>query len=180
MKKGYSLIEILVVIGVFAIIGIISTQAVSLSLRATKKNDSIVLVKQELDFVSENIERLLQTANTIIVPGCSNATVATVSVGFRDAGGNRADIACIDMPGNFYTADHDKRVASSSGESISYDKRMTSNNISISGCSLTCVNQGNENYITFIATASATGIQAVEGATVTSSRQIFVRSSYKE
>ena len=180
MKKGYSVVEILVVVGVFAVIGVIATQAISLSLRSTKKGDSIVLVKQELNFVSENIERLLQTANAIDVPGCIDASVATPSVGFMGAGGNRGDVACLDMTAGFYVVDNDKRVASSSAASISYTKRMTSSGINITNCSFTCTNQSNQNYIEFLISASAKGVDAAEGAAVTTSRKILVRSNYKK
>ena len=108
MKRGYSVIEILVVVGVFAILGVIATQSVNLSLKSSKKSESITLVKQELDYVANSIERNLQVANSIYCPSS-----ATPSVGFRDIRGKRGDYACIDMVTDFFVKDHDKRVASS-------------------------------------------------------------------
>lgn len=67
-RSGYSLIEILIVIGIFAVLSVVSTQAVLLSLRGAKKSESIVNVKEELDYASDIISRQLQSALTISKP----------------------------------------------------------------------------------------------------------------
>ncbi|KKQ74848.1 MAG: hypothetical protein US97_C0055G0001, partial [Microgenomates group bacterium GW2011_GWF1_38_5] len=48
MKRGYSVVEILVVVGIFAVMAVIATQSVSLSLKSSKKSDSTMLVRNEL------------------------------------------------------------------------------------------------------------------------------------
>jgi len=176
MKKGYSVIEILVVVGVFAVLAILATQSISLSLKSTKKGDSVVNVKQELDNASENVTRLLQTANEIYCPEPS----ATPSVGFRDHGGNRGDIACLDTDPYHFVGSADTRIASSSGESIRYNNRLTSPVVEITSCSFTCVTQNSQKYIDFSVSAFAKGISSAEGASVTTSRNILVKAAIRK
>jgi prepilin-type N-terminal cleavage/methylation domain-containing protein len=175
MKKGYSVIEILVVIGVFAILGVLATQSITLSLRSSKKGDSIVLVKQELDNAAGNIERLLQTASSVIIEGnyCTTNS-ATPSVGFRNSKGNRGDIACIDSPPSNFIGTTDSRIASSSGEMINYRNRFTSNNIAITNCQFNCYTQNSQTYIDFSVRANVRGVTGAEGATVETSKKILI------
>ena len=186
MRKGFSVIEILVVVGVFAIIGILATQSTTLSLRSSKKSDSIVLVKQELDNAASNVERLLQTAGTVMIgfdsSGNDNCVThnATPSVGFRNSDGGRGDIACIDSPPNSFFGSADPRIASSSGETINYTQRLTSNKIEITNCKFECYTQNSQTYLDFSVTANAAGITGAEGAAVITSRKILVRGSVRK
>jgi prepilin-type N-terminal cleavage/methylation domain-containing protein len=181
MKKGFSVIEVLVVVGVFAIIGILATQSTTLSLRSTKKSDSIVLVKQELDNASGNIERLLQTASAVIIgKDCTTDHTATPSVGFRNSNGFRGDIACIDSPPSDFPSNNDPRIASSSGETINYNQRLTSSKILITECSFICFSQNSQTYVDFSISANAKGIVGAEGASVTTSKKILVRGANRK
>lgn len=180
--SAYSLVEILVVLGIFSILSIVATQSIFLVLRGSKKSESVVNVKQELDYAADIIERQLQNSKKIIVePSSSSCTpggTATVSAGFISQSGSRGDITCLDMPGkNLYTGGTDVRVASSSGIPISYKYRLTSNKIAISACKFTCFKEGNKINMLFEITASAKGISQVEGASVTTSRRFFVSGS---
>lgn len=178
MKKGFSVIEILIVIGVFAVIGVLATQSVNLTIKSSKKSDSITFVKQELDFASENIERLLQTAGSVMVPGCSSAlNVATKSVGFRTSTGLRGDVACIDFVSGLYTLS-DPRVATSSGEEISYKQRLTTQDLAITNCNFVCSDQNSETVIDFTISARAKNVTDMsENLQVETSRKILVRKS---
>lgn len=180
MQKGYSVIEILVVIGVFAVLGVLATQSINLSLKSSKKSDSIVLVKQELDNASGNIERLLQTASSITIAGnfCTSNN-ATPSVSFRDSKGYRGDIACLDTTAGFYVQGNDTRIASSSGETINYNQRLTSNKIVLTSCQFNCFTQGAQTYIDFLVKANVKGVSGAEGAIVETSRKILIREAYR-
>jgi type II secretory pathway pseudopilin PulG len=176
MKKGYSVVEILVVVGVFAVIAIIATQSINLSLKSSKKSDSTTLIKQELDYAADNIVRNLQMASKIYCP----ANVATPSVGFRDIWGFRGDYACIDVVDWLYVLNGDKQIASSSGETINYGYRLTSNQIDITDCSFTCYTQNSRNFIHFQVTARAKGIGSSEGASIETSRDFLLRASVRK
>lgn len=179
MKKGYSVIEILVVVGVFAVLGVIATQAISLTLKSSKKNDSMVLVKQDLDNAAGNIERLLQTASTVIVGGDCTTPFATPSVGFRDSTGLRKDIACFDSPPHNWKGTVDSRIVISSGETIRYFNRFTPNAVQLSYCNFSCYTKDLKTYVDFTATASARGVTGIEGASFETSRKIIVREAIR-
>lgn len=179
MKKGYSVVEILVVIGVFAVLGVIATQAVSLTLKSSKKNDSMVLVKQDLDNAAGNIERLLQMANSVIVGGDCTTPLSTPSIGLRDSTGLRKDIACFDtLPAN-WKGTVDPRIVLSSGETIRYLNRLTPNAVQLTYCNFACYTQDFKTYIDFTVTANARGITGIEGASFSTSRKILVREAVR-
>jgi prepilin-type N-terminal cleavage/methylation domain-containing protein len=179
MKKGYSIIEILVVVGVFAVLGVLATQSINLSLKSSKKSDSTILVKQELENAASNIERQLQTASSVI--DCTTS-VATASVGIRNSVGDRYDYACFDSPPDNFPAStsNDSRIVYSSGNTINYAYRLTSNNINITYCRFTCTPQGINTYIDFTVTASARGLSVAEGSTVTTTRKIMIRKASRK
>ncbi|HLE48585.1 MAG TPA: type II secretion system protein [Patescibacteria group bacterium] len=186
--KGYSVIEVLVVIGVFAILSVIAAQSIIITLRSQKKNDSLINVKGEIDFAANIIERNLQTASYIIVNPvtvCDGAT-ATPSIGFSTPYGGRGDFACLDISTigggtNFYNlTTPDIRVASSSGIPIRFSQRLTTNNLEITSCSFTCLTLDEKSYVTFTISASAKNIPASDDNIVSTSRQVFIRSSKRE
>lgn len=181
IKRGYSIIEILVVVGVFAILAVLATQSMNLSLKSSKKGDSMVLVKQELENTAGNIERQLQTASSVIVGGViCTTTHATSSVGFRNSMGYRGDYACIDsQPFNLFGT-NDTRIASSSGEVVNYRYRLTSNNIGITNCQFSCYTQDLKTFIDFSVTANVRGVTGAEGSTVSTSRKILIREASRK
>jgi prepilin-type N-terminal cleavage/methylation domain-containing protein len=49
-NKGLSLIEILVVVAIFAILGIIVSSALVLTIQGTKKSESLVRVRENINY----------------------------------------------------------------------------------------------------------------------------------
>ncbi len=176
MKKGYSVIEILVVVGIFAVLGILVTQSVSLSLRSSKKSDSLVFVKQEVDYAADNIARLLQMAAS--VSGCAGDGAQVSALGFRDIGGNLGDFACLDTP-PFSIGGTDPRIASSSGSTPNY-QRMTSTNLNITNCTFSCYLSNSQLYVEFDVSANAKNTASEENSQYSLSKKILVRSSQKK
>ena len=172
MKNAYSIIEILVVIAIMSMIGILSAQAITLSLKSTKKGDAIVLVKQELDYASEYVERVLQTANLVTSPVCTVTGTASTSITIRSSTG-RVDLAC----NSFGTGD--LAVAVSYGDTVNYTNRFTSTKISVTSCGFTCYTQNSETYVDFSITANAKNVTSEEGASVTTSRKVIIRGASK-
>lgn len=173
MKKAYSIIEILVVVAVMSVIGILSAQAITLSLKSTKKGDSIVLVKQELDYASESVERVLQTANLVTTPVCTATGSTSASITLRNPTG-RVDLACHSFGAG------DLAVAASYGDTVNFTSRFTSTKISVTSCSFTCYMQNSETYVDFSITANAKNISSQEGASVTTSRKVIIRGASKK
>ena len=172
MKNGYSIIELLIVVAVFSVIGILVTQALTLSIKSVKKGDSIVLVKQEIDYASESVERILQSANAVISScGVTGTTSATITL---DSIAGRIDLSCYDFGSG------DLGVAVSYGNTVLYSNRFTSNRISITNCSFTCFSENQQTYVDFSITANAKNVTSDEGANVTTSRKVIIRSGSKK
>ena len=63
--QGFSLLEILVVIAVFSILAILTTQAVLLTLKGSKKSESLTKVRGSIDYSLAIIERSIRNAEYI-------------------------------------------------------------------------------------------------------------------
>ncbi len=117
---GFSLVEVLVVLAVFAILGIVMSQSLLLILRNSRKSDTSNKVRESLDFAIASMERQLH--NAIDVSPCPNANTATITV--MDQGRQTYSFACTNIGPAGY-------IASASA-------RMTSTDISIVACSFVC------------------------------------------
>jgi type II secretory pathway pseudopilin PulG len=68
-NKGFSIIEVLVAAGVFAILGILSTSAILISLKGSKKSESQLKVRDNLNYVLGIMERQIRNAKSISCAG---------------------------------------------------------------------------------------------------------------
>jgi prepilin-type N-terminal cleavage/methylation domain-containing protein len=152
-QKGMSLIEILVVVTIFAILGILTTQAVFLTLQGSKKSESTVRVRENLDYAVGVMERHLRNANSII--SCSMGVI-----NYTDQNGSAGSFSCID---NY--------VASGSA-------RLTSDTVSIESCSFTCTTGVSTNppLVNISLEAQDANIIGIQNTTVSTSTQIYLRS----
>src|SRR5436190_23351777 len=119
LKKGYSLIELLVVLGIFALLATLASQAVVLTLRSSKKSESSIKVKDNLNYALGVMERQLRNAYSV-TPTC-----ALNKVDYVDNSGTAASFECDN------TGVSDYYVASGSS-------RLTSTDIKVNPCSITC------------------------------------------
>ncbi len=71
MRRGFSLLELLVVIGVFAMLAVVSTQIVAQSLRGTRKSEATIEVRENVDYLFAVMERALRSAQSV---DCGNST----------------------------------------------------------------------------------------------------------
>lgn len=74
LSKGYSLIELLVVITLIGIIGTITTEAFILGLKAQGKGDIVKEVKQNGDYATQVIESMVRNAVDIDEAQCNNSS----------------------------------------------------------------------------------------------------------
>lgn len=63
--KGFSLIEIMIVISIFALLGVLVTQSLALSIRGSKKSEASAIVRSNLASAASTMERQLRNANSI-------------------------------------------------------------------------------------------------------------------
>ncbi len=123
MKKcflGISLIETLIVISVFAVLGILSTSAVLLSLQGSKKGDAQIKVRENLDYAVSIIERQLRNAGNI--SPCPNTNPLVIN--YSDSNNISSSFSCL--------------AVGSAGYIASGSARLTSDEIKITACSFTC------------------------------------------
>jgi prepilin-type N-terminal cleavage/methylation domain-containing protein len=157
-KKGFSLVEILIVITIFAVIGLLSTRSISQTLKSAKKSDSLVRVRENVNYSLAVIERQLRNSENITCPNAAPSLLTYISLE-----GTTTSFSCV-------TLGADKYIASGSG-------RLTSNDISVTSCSFTCTKGVNNPAIVKISVVAqdATGT-AVEKGSVSAQTEIVVRN----
>src|SRR4030042_3219587 len=164
---GYSIIEILIVIGIFAVFSKVVTQSVILSLRGTKKSGSVVNVKEDLEYAASTIERVLQNAKEITNPNPCTGTQAYIDFISRDG-----------VQTNFkYETGSDSRITQTYGGNT---YRLTSNRVDITACTFNCTVESGNKIIIFSVTGNTRGITGVEGATHSTSRRIFLQQNERK
>lgn len=117
-NRGISLVEVMVVVTVFSILAIISTRAVLLTLRGSQKSDAAASVRENLDFALSVMERLIRNAATV-------SCTSNLRVDYTDQNGEAAYFSCENVGESGY-------IASSSA-------RLTSTEVSVTACNITCV-----------------------------------------
>lgn len=160
-EKGLSLIEILVVITIFAVLGVVISGSIVLTIQGTKKSESLMRVRENLNYSLSVIERNIRNADSI--PGCpyDNATLIT----FIDQEGVTGTFSCVNKGSpNSY-------IASGSA-------RLTPDSVKIMECGFTCVRPdlSKAPMITInvaVQDASASGVQSSNVSTET---QIYLRN----
>ncbi|QQS39544.1 prepilin-type N-terminal cleavage/methylation domain-containing protein [Candidatus Woesebacteria bacterium] len=88
--KGFSLVELLIVVTIFAILSVVGTQIVTVSLRSTTKSEEMSTVREDVDFVLNVINRQLRNAKSI---DCTASN--PIQLSYTNADGNPATIACV-------------------------------------------------------------------------------------
>ena len=122
-KSGYSLIEMLIVISVFAVLGSIATQSLMLTLRSSRKSEAMISTQKELKYALAIIERNIYNAESILTPCDGNAYT---SLSYRDEWNQNSTFSCLDDSGIGY-------VASGSG------KLTSTVDVDITHCQFKCV-----------------------------------------
>lgn len=163
MKKnnlGTSLIEIVVVLGVFTVLGILSTRVIVLSLQGSKKADAQIKVRENLDYAVGVIERNLRNAKNITSCG-------TNIVSYVDSNNVATSFSCLNISSLGFVA------------SGSANLRLTSDEIKITACSFTCTT-GTQltppKVAISIKAVDAASQGSKEGSTVSISTEINLRT----
>ena len=158
--QGFSLLEILVVITVFSMLAILTTQAVILTLRGTKKSESLTKVRGNIDYSLAVIERNIRNADSIVE--CPNTDQTIIS--YTDENGSITSFSCAsDSDGGY--------IASASG-------RLTNSEVDVTSCSFVCEDAVGETNpaVTVSVSARDSVLSALEGGEITISTKIFLRS----
>src|SRR3989344_5347971 len=69
LYKGFSIVEMLVVLSIFSVLAILATQSIILTLKGSRKSESIVEVKENVEVAMSTMERLLRNSKSISCSG---------------------------------------------------------------------------------------------------------------
>ncbi len=160
-QKGLSLIEILVVITIFSMLGLLISSSLILTIRGARKSESLVKVRENLNYAVAVIERNVRNANSIY--NCSGEPSSTIS--YFDQFGQLTSFSCLNDESVGY-------VASGSG-----NIRMTSDGVDVGSCSFTCNDSNPPSVIVSLEgrNANASGI---ETSVVSISSTVYLRNNY--
>jgi prepilin-type N-terminal cleavage/methylation domain-containing protein len=154
--KGFTLIELLVVVAVFSILAILATQSLALSLRGSRKSESIVHVREELSRAMSVMERQIRNASRVV---CTDADTLTYTDQYYNQG---ETFQCV-------IAGTDSYIASSSA-------RITSPKVRVScGAVFSCAGTSPESVTVTLVGEDASAV-GVEGASVTISTKVNLRT----
>lgn len=161
-NKGFSIIELLVVISIFAVVGILSTAAVSLTLKSSRKSESLIKVRENVNYSLSVLERQIRNAQSI---DC--ATSDSTKLSYVSSEGITSDFSCI-------STGTDNYIASSSS-------RLTSTDISITSCAFSCTQETVNNPPVIKVSISAedavtSGTSSAEKGSITTDIEIIARN----
>lgn len=163
IKAGFSIIELLVVVAIFSTLAVLATQSVVLTLRGSKKSESLIEVRENVNYAMSIMERLIRNAKEDAL-SCSDLVL-----NYTDQYGNPADFTC-EGGSNGWIASSSARLTS---EDIVVDCSSGGGNV-VFDCPVPLGNAPPSVEITI--TAEDANSFAAEGAQVTTSTKILLRS----
>ncbi len=165
---GYTLVEVMMAIGVFALLAVLVTQTLAITLRSAKKSDSDSRVRATLDYAISIMERQLRNANSI-TSQCEQGGTTLSTISYVDAYGVPASFRCVNGSG-----EDDIYVAS---DSATLSSRLTTPGIIILPCSFTCTSDNKTpDSIDISLTGTETKATGVESSRVSVQTKIMLRN----
>lgn len=161
-SSGMSLLEILVVVSIFAVLGILVTRSVLLTLGGGKKSESLIKIRENLNYSIAVIERQLRNADSIT--DCSNTDPYSIS--YKDQNGIDSSFSCINVG-----------ISGATGYVASGSAKLSADTVSITDCSFVCASaSGTPSSITINLEGIDASTKGVENTVVTAKTQIFLRN----
>jgi len=160
-KKGFSLIEMLISIALFAIVSVISTQSLANSLKNSRKSESLSKARENVDYALSTMERLLRNAQDL---SCS-ADHKTLT--YTDEYDSITTLSC-NAAGKY--------IASGSSRLTSTDVNVYCNDATAYPFTCPAVPAGVPKTVTIIVKAEDANLgSGAEGAVVTSQTKVNLR-----
>lgn len=162
LRKGISLFETIIVVAIFATVAVLTTRSTFLTLRGSKKSDSQIKVKENIEYALNIVERQIRNAE-LISSTCDGSSLGRLD--YIDAAGISTFFSCED-------------IGEASGYLASGSARLTSDEINITSCSFVCTPQTGSvpTDIVLNLTADETNASALESGGVTTSTKILLRN----
>ena len=127
---GFTLIEILVAVGLLAIIAVIGSNMFFTTLRNSTKSKTLTTVKQNGDYALATIERLIRDSEKVI----TNSDGSLCAVGMNKIKTKRLDGSEVE-----FTCEGE---GTANGLIASNSARLTSSDVKVDSCSFDCSSQG--------------------------------------
>lgn len=163
-SQGFSLLEILVVVSIFAVLGILITRSVLLTLSGGRKSESLIGVRENLNYSVGIIERNLRNADSITA--CPNPDPLKIS--YTDQNGNTTSFSCVEDIGTV------GYIASGEG---AFKVKLSSDTVDVTDCSFVCATaSGTPSSVTINLEAKDASASGSENSTVTTKTQVFLRN----
>jgi len=163
------MIELLVVVVIFTMIGYLTTVSLALTMRGARKSEAILEVRSNVSYSMSIMERLLRGARdpNCLTPFDSLGVGDNLGVEYYDQSGELVSFSC-ENGSNGYIASDSARITN---DKVSID--CTPGNVVFN-----CLFPGGGVSPTVMITlnASSSEIQGPEGSQLTSSTQILLRS----
>jgi len=118
---GFSLIEILVAVGLFSVISAVAVQAIFSSLASSRKADVSIDVRENAEAALATIERRIRGARSIVTCGPNMSSIEYVNPD------DSVEILVCDMPNSSVTINGD---------------RLTNDAVNVTTCSFSCTEAG--------------------------------------
>ncbi len=150
---GFTIIELLITISLFVVLGLFITQTLASIFSNVEKTDNAARVRQEAEYSIAVIERHLREARS---PVC-----AASSVTYEDPVGYSTSFSC--------TGSDPVRIASGAAD-------LTSGNVTASSCSFTCISNPTQISISFTLSQYPASSDPRQTATTTVSTQVTPRN----
>ncbi len=166
MKFGFSLIEVMIVLTIFSILAVISTQAILTTLTATGKAQSATRIRNDVDYALSSIERNLHNASDVTV--CPVTDTNTLE--YVDDFGTTTKFSCVNVGSG---QDIDSYIASGAAMI-----RLTSKSTKIVQCAFSCEPSTTNTPVSVTISIGATDARktGIESASITTSTQILLRN----
>lgn len=167
-ERGMSLMEVLVVITIFAVLGILVTQSVVLTLQGSRKSESIVKARENLDYSLSIIERQIRSASSVYSDSSYTAPCPNTNpraIYYLDQNGSRGSFSCVN------TGADNSYIASGSA-------RLTNDAVKVTSCSFVCTpgTATNPPLITVDVALKEAWASGVQSANVSATTQIYLRN----
>jgi prepilin-type N-terminal cleavage/methylation domain-containing protein len=161
IQKGFSLMELLIAMSVFAVVGLVTVQSLASSFKNSRKSESVSNVRSSTDNVVSTMERLIRNSRRIT--SCTNTQISYI-----DENNMAGSFTCNSSSGGY--------IASGSS-----NIRITGTDVNIdcSGVTFSCTvpSAGVPQSVDISVVAQDSTYQrGIEGAYVTSKTKVLLRS----
>lgn len=161
LNAGFTLVELLVVITIFAVMLLVVNQVLFATFRGTAKSEAQDKVKRQGEQAMAVIERAIRNARSIYT--CSGSTVT-----YQDPSLNTGSFSCTN-------------IGSGSGYIASERGPLTANDVDVTSCSITCemINGVNKVVVvnaSFAAKGTALTLRTEEKGTISLQSRVLLRN----